>query len=64
MSVLLSSSVEYDGVVVGYCLPPDTLKNICTQIHVESTLYTLVRGTITKFNGYRKTTKYNVSNFI
>ena len=31
--------------VIGYCLPPDTLKNICTQIHVESTLYTLVRGT-------------------
>ena len=34
------------AVSVGYCLPPDTLKNICTQIHVESTLYTLVRGDV------------------
>jgi len=34
-----------DCAGIGYCLPPDTLKNICTQIHVESTLYTLVRGT-------------------
>jgi len=35
---------ESETVLTGYCLPADTLKNICTQIHVESTLYTLVRG--------------------